>query len=269
MSGIGAGNPYRLRETPTDQEGVADSGAIHTSDVTGRTELYYTDDSGNDVQLTDAGSVAGAATPGGADTQVQFNDSGAFGGSANFTWINQNLVLGSDTPVAGWDAGLTVSSDSSAIAICQVWSSTATDRGHVEIRKFGGTEASPADIGSGDLIGQITMSGTRNTGAGVVGTQAYAIKVEAAAAPDATGTPGKVEHCVYTGDAGPIQGGITIEGVSSAVRLGFYNGTTAVVQPAAVTKPVGGVTVDAEARTAIDTIIDILSAAGGGIGITA
>jgi len=35
----------------------------------------------------------GGGTPGGSDTQVQFNDSSAFGGTANFTWDNANNVL--------------------------------------------------------------------------------------------------------------------------------------------------------------------------------
>ena len=34
--------------------------------------------------------------PGGSDTQVQFNSSGAFGGSANFTWDGTNLLLDSE-----------------------------------------------------------------------------------------------------------------------------------------------------------------------------
>jgi hypothetical protein len=33
-------------------------------------------------------------TPGGSNTQVQFNDSGAFGGSANFTWNGASLQIG-------------------------------------------------------------------------------------------------------------------------------------------------------------------------------
>ncbi len=33
------------------------------------------------------------ATPGGSDTQVQFNNSGAFGGSANLTWASNQLVI--------------------------------------------------------------------------------------------------------------------------------------------------------------------------------
>ena len=33
------------------------------------------------------------ATPGGSDTQVQFNNSGAFGASANLTWDGSNLLI--------------------------------------------------------------------------------------------------------------------------------------------------------------------------------
>jgi len=36
------------------------------------------------------------ATPGGSDTQVQFNNSGAFGGSANLTWDGSHLLIDSE-----------------------------------------------------------------------------------------------------------------------------------------------------------------------------
>ena len=38
-----------------------------------------------------------AATPGGSTTQVQYNNAGAFGGSANFVWDNTNVRLGVGT----------------------------------------------------------------------------------------------------------------------------------------------------------------------------
>jgi len=37
--------------------------------------------------------IALASPPGGSDTQVQFNDSGSFGGSANLTWDGSNLSI--------------------------------------------------------------------------------------------------------------------------------------------------------------------------------
>jgi hypothetical protein len=43
---------------------------------------------------TDVVDVALSSPPGGSDTQVQFNDNGAFGGSANFTWDGSNVTIG-------------------------------------------------------------------------------------------------------------------------------------------------------------------------------
>lgn len=44
-------------------------------------------------------SIGGA--PGGATTQVQFNDAGAFNGSANFTWASNKLSITGDINVSG------------------------------------------------------------------------------------------------------------------------------------------------------------------------
>jgi hypothetical protein len=51
-------------------------------------------------------------------------------------------------------------------------------------------------------------------------------------------------------------------------KLGLY-GATAVAQPAAIAAPSGGSTVDKQARTAIQSILNAIGAAAGGIGITA
>jgi hypothetical protein len=42
----------------------------------------------------------GGGTPGGADTQVQFNDAGSFGGSANFTFDGNTITVSDDADVA-------------------------------------------------------------------------------------------------------------------------------------------------------------------------
>jgi hypothetical protein len=52
--------------------------------------LIYDDDSGNWVP----GAAGGGGTPGGADTQIQFNDDGSFGGSADLTWDDTGKVMG-------------------------------------------------------------------------------------------------------------------------------------------------------------------------------
>jgi len=46
------------------------------------------------------GGGGGGGTPGGADTQVQFNDAGSFGGSANFTFDGNAITVSDDADVA-------------------------------------------------------------------------------------------------------------------------------------------------------------------------
>ena len=51
-------------------------------------------DSTNKLILT---SAAGGGTPGGSDTQMQYNNGGAFGGIAVFTWDDTNINIADDT----------------------------------------------------------------------------------------------------------------------------------------------------------------------------
>jgi hypothetical protein len=46
------------------------------------------------IGLDEVGEGGGAGTPGGSDTQVQFNDGGSFGGSADLTWDDTGKELG-------------------------------------------------------------------------------------------------------------------------------------------------------------------------------
>lgn len=50
-------------------------------------------------------ATGGGGTPGGSTTQVQYNNAGAFAGSANFTWDNTNLKLAVGTVVVGRGGG--------------------------------------------------------------------------------------------------------------------------------------------------------------------
>jgi len=48
--------------------------------------------------------TGGGGSPGGSDTQIQFNNSGSFGGSANFTWDGTNVQLGTQGALRFADA---------------------------------------------------------------------------------------------------------------------------------------------------------------------
>ena len=50
----------------------------------------------NDGSNPDLAEVCGLTDAGGSDTQVQFNNSGALGGSANLTWDGNNLFIGAE-----------------------------------------------------------------------------------------------------------------------------------------------------------------------------
>ena len=68
------------------------------------------------------------------------------------------------------------------------------------------------------------------------------------------------------GGGGPYA--FQVHQVLGNTEIGFYQASP-VTQPAAVTHPSGGTTVDTQARTAIVSLINVLSAAGGGNGLTA
>jgi hypothetical protein len=59
-------------------------------------KLYYKNSSGVVTLLASAAAASGTS-PGGSTTQVQYNNAGAFGGSANFVWDNSNVRLGIGT----------------------------------------------------------------------------------------------------------------------------------------------------------------------------
>jgi hypothetical protein len=70
------------------------------------------------VGLEEVGAGGGAAAPGGADTQVQFNDGGAFAGDSGLVY--------DDTAGALTVGGKTVTTDAPIINLSQTWNNAAT-----------------------------------------------------------------------------------------------------------------------------------------------
>jgi hypothetical protein len=68
---------------------ISSGGATTVSILTGSKNYVIVDPS-----TTSVISAVPAATPGGSDTFVQFNNSGSFGGSANLVWDGTNLNIG-------------------------------------------------------------------------------------------------------------------------------------------------------------------------------
>jgi hypothetical protein len=77
-----------------------------------------------------AASGGGGGSPGGSNTQIQFNNSGAFGGSANLTWDGTNVQLGATGALrfADTDSSNYVAFKSPGVVSANVtWTLPATD----------------------------------------------------------------------------------------------------------------------------------------------
>ncbi len=83
------------RGTTAERAATPANGMIRYNTATSKFEVYAI--SWQDLAM---GAGGGGGTPGGADTQIQFNGGGAFAGSANLTWNNSAgwLGIGSATP---------------------------------------------------------------------------------------------------------------------------------------------------------------------------
>lgn len=90
------GGSLCIVERVADPAAVANEGKVYTKDVAGVTELFYRDSAGNVRQLT---PPASGGAPGGANTNVQFNDAGNFGGNANFTFDGTNVAIATQLSV--------------------------------------------------------------------------------------------------------------------------------------------------------------------------
>ena len=83
------------------QVSVTGSSSIHAPDLTGVGQVTVTLD-GSTVKIS--GASAGGGTPAGSDNQIQFNDGGSFGASANLTWDDNGLLANgyiSGTAISG------------------------------------------------------------------------------------------------------------------------------------------------------------------------
>ena len=121
------GGYQEFTEIAAPASAAANDGRLYAKDVAGATRLFFKTDV-NDFDLT----AAAAGSPGGSTTHVQFNDASAFGGDAGFIY-NSNA-------------------DESTL-ITSIASGTESDLAGYQLRKSGGSLASPTDVVNGSLGG--------------------------------------------------------------------------------------------------------------------
>ena len=69
-------------------------GGSSTLPLTNGQSAWIVSDGTNYQTWATGGGGGGSGTPGGSTTQVQFNNSGSFGGSTNLTWVSPTLTIG-------------------------------------------------------------------------------------------------------------------------------------------------------------------------------
>ena len=80
-------------DTGNTRLGVNTTSPQYTLDVSG-TGTFHTIRFADGTQMSTTGGGGGGSTsPGGSNTQVQFNDGGSFGGDSNFTWNKSSDIL--------------------------------------------------------------------------------------------------------------------------------------------------------------------------------
>lgn len=179
-------------------------------------------------------STASGGSVAGSDTQIQFNDGGAFGADADHTWnktTNRETVNGS---VSGLDAGTVTSNGGALIVKGGTGGATSGNGGTLTL-----TGGDPVGSGTG---GNITIFGQQGVGANNVGST-VAIQggvsagsgtggnVSILAAGSVTGSAGVVNITGgaggnTSGDAGAVNlnGGTPAAGAGGSVNITAKNG---------------------------------------------
>jgi hypothetical protein len=91
--------PNGIEKTYIISNGTTGAFTVEFKTVSGTGVTFATDDKGVKLLFSDGTNVVdtqlGVTTdPAGSDTQIQFNNAGAFGGSANLVWDGTNVVIG-------------------------------------------------------------------------------------------------------------------------------------------------------------------------------
>tara|TARA_R110001583_G_scaffold61722_1_gene182114 strand:- start:22311 stop:24845 length:2535 start_codon:yes stop_codon:yes gene_type:complete len=234
------------------------------------TNVTITSESNGQITITAAG---GSSSPGGSDTQLQYNNGGAFDGIASFTWDDTDLTVGTTTKLKFRDAGLFVHSpDDGYLVIDSDTRLAITGSGAVPnaISLITDNAAGGIDIDSGTGGYQNTSTGKIHLTSSINSGDSNAIQLLASAGGiqiNAVGAAGEDVSIINTG--GSINLSAT-ETASDAINIDSSGGvdidaadeitlttTTADGHISLVSAHTAGVAVHIDANTNAGSIVDI------------
>ncbi len=155
-----------------------------------------------------------SATPGGADTQVRFNDGGAFAGSAGLTFNKTSRTLTM--------SGATITTDNPVLNAAQTWNASGVTFTGL---KFNAAGTSDANSASGSLLMDLQVGGASKVKIGKGGTVTFTVSAKETAI-----IPGD-RNVQFSFDGLPVfGGGLTYFGVTTAASIRW---STSSVDPTA------------------------------------
>jgi hypothetical protein len=211
--------------------GTSNLGNLGNVKITGGTNGYVlqTDGAGN-LDWTAMTGGGGNGSPGGANTQIQYNDNGLFGGTAGFTFneVSGNVSIPGNLTVVGNISG-TVTSATNANYANFAGNAFAVDGANVSGAVANATFA--ANAGNANFANSATVANSANAVAGANVTGAVANATFATTAGSAT-TAGTVTtaaqpNITSVGTLTSLSVGGTITAINITANTGIFTGNAA------------------------------------------
>lgn len=159
--------------------------------------------------------AAAGGTPAGSDTQVQFNNAGAFGGDADYTWaLTTNILTLGTQPTPATIQGGTGSGTNGALLTVRGGQGGTTNNGGASILQGGLGGATSGNGGSVNVLGGVPTDG--NGGA-------VTIQANAGVGTNRNGGTVTMSAGTSTGSGSPGAVNITGGAVSTAIQAGAVN----------------------------------------------
>ena len=192
-------------------------GSVTSVSILGGTNGYFlqTDGAGN-LTWAAGGNGGGNGTPGGANTQVQFNDSGSFGGDAGFTYDKNTNILTVDN--------ITVNNNFIGNVAFANTASTVTSNAQPNITSVGTlTSLTVTNTVAASLFAGSGASLTNLPAANIVGSVPQAQTVTNAAQPNITSV-GTLTSLVISGNTNT--GNLSVAGNAATTNLNVIGNAT-------------------------------------------
>jgi len=202
-----------------------------TSYLVAGTNVTITSASNGQVTVS---STGGGGSPGGSDTQIQFNNAGSFGGAEGVTYTTATYTLGADNLSVTGSSGLSVLQTATISGLANLNGGIAVDTSNFTVD---GTNGNVSTQGSLGVLGAASLSSTLSVVGNITG-QGTNNQLDALAVTGSAGVTITADLAVNGGDITSSASSFnllnaTVEslfigGAATTIQIGSTSGTTAI-----------------------------------------